>query len=137
MTTDETRELDDRWILPLRGSVVAAVDFGETVTFVLDSGVWIVVGGGAYLSQGSIWGPDADARTLAQLGEDVILRCVGRRVLSAVGFKSGVLRVVFSNGWHLNVGSQPKGLPSEPFVPAAVVQGETALWARVPPAAQG
>jgi hypothetical protein len=53
---------------------------------------------------------------------------VGAKVLSAVGFKSGALRVVLSSGWQLNVSSAP-----EPFVSAAAVDGDTVLWARVAP----
>lgn len=131
----DTQELDDRWILPLRNSAVTAVtqtDGGETVTFALDSSVRIVVGSGAYFTQGSIKAPDADVRTLAQWGQDVVVGAVGARVLSAVGFKSGALRVVFDSGWQLNVRST-----AEPFVPAAVVDENTVLWARTAASAQG
>lgn len=121
----ETQELDDRWILPLRDSTVTAVEFGDNVTFVLDSGVRIVVGSGACFTEGSIRAPGVDVRTLAQWGADLVGRSVGARVLSAVGFKSGALRVVFGNGWQLTVRSTV-----EPFVAAAVVRADTILWAR-------
>jgi hypothetical protein len=128
----ETQELDDRWILPLRGHCVTAVDFGaDVVTFVLDSGVQITVGYGASFTPGSIKAPNADVRTLAQSGKDAILRLVGILVVSAVGFKSGALRVVWPNGWQLNVRSH-----SESFVPAAVVDGDIVLWARTASTAQ-
>jgi hypothetical protein len=124
----ETQELDDRWVLPLRGSSVTAIDVGENVVFSLDSGVRVIIGDGAYFTQGSIKAPDADVRTVREWGADVVGRAVGAKVLSAVGFKSGALRVVLSSGWQLNVSSAP-----EPFVPAAVVDGDTVLWARVAP----
>lgn len=124
----ETQELDDRWILPLRGSRVTSVDLGENVTIVLDSGVRIIVGYGAYLSQGSIHAPDVDLRTIADGGTDVVPHWVGSQVASAVGFKSGALRVVLRNGWHLNVKAEP-----DPYVPAVVIDHDAVLWARVAP----
>lgn len=124
-----TQELDDRWILPLRGATLTAIDIGEQVGFVLDSGVRIVVGYGAYLSHGPIAVREVDARTLARWDRDVIAASVGARVLSAVGFKSGALRIVLSSGWHLNVTAK-----ADPFVPAAVLDGKTALWTRPAPA---
>lgn len=111
--------------LPLRGSTVTAVHFGETVTFVLDSAVCIVVGAGACFTAGPIRAPDADVRTLAQWGRAALARSVGARVVSAVGFESGALRVVFDSGWHLDVRST-----SAPFVPAAVATEDGLLWVR-------
>ena len=46
------------------------MNVGETVTFALDSGVWIVVGSGACFTQSSIKTPHADGRTLAQWDGD-------------------------------------------------------------------
>ena|SRR5437879_7724645 len=124
----ETQELDDRWILPLRGSRVTAVNLDENVTITLDSGARIIVGYGAYISQGSAQAPNADLRTLADPGADVLRHWIGSPIVSAVGFKSGALRVVLGNGWHLNVKAQP-----DPFVPAAVVEGDAVIWARTAP----
>jgi hypothetical protein len=130
----ETSELPDRWILPLRDSEVTAVDWDDEVRFRLDPAGEIIVGLGALVTEGPRTAPEARPATLSQLGPDEVQRCVGSRVLSAVGFKNGALRVVLDNGWHLDVPS------TGPFVPASISAGESVTWSRdpleeVPPAA--
>lgn len=90
--------MDDRVILPLRGTKVAAVDVAEQVTITLDSGARITVGADARLTRGPITAPGAEVRTLA----DAAPVLAGATVVSAVRFASGALRMVFANGWHLN-----------------------------------
>jgi hypothetical protein len=121
---NEMRELADRWILPLRGSHVVRVNLGENVTFVLDSGVQIVVGNEAYFTKGSIRASHVEPTKLSQLDSKEIQQSVGAQILSPVGFKDGALRIVFDNGWQLNVST------AGPFVPAAVISGDTVLWMR-------
>ncbi len=118
---NQMNELADRWILPLRDSVVTDVDWGDAVQFRLDPPGTITVGPGALLSHGPASAPGADARTLGQLGQDSVRGCVGSRVLSAVGFKNGALRVVFDNEWHLNV--RADGPPT-----AVVTAGDSVTW---------
>jgi hypothetical protein len=130
----ETSELPDRWILPLRDSEVTAVDWDDEVRFRLDPPGEIIVGLGALVTEGPRAAPEARPATLSELGPDEVQRCVGSRVLAAVGFKNGALRVVLDNGWHLDVPS------TGPFVPASISAGESVTWARdpleeVPPAA--
>jgi hypothetical protein len=127
----EMEELQDRWILPLRGDRVMTIERGDTVIFSLDSGVRIVVGTGAYFTHGVLTGPDVEKTTVAQRDDDDLRRVLGSKVLVSVGFKSGALRVVFSTGWHLNVSSRGE------FVPAAVIGNDTVLWARTSPVATG
>ncbi len=122
----EINELPDRWILPLRDSQVTAVDWDETVRFRLDPPGEIIVGPDALLTNGPLTAPGASPKTLGELGQDEIERCTGSRVLSAVGFKNGALRVVLDNGWHLNVPA------TGPFVPASVTAGESVTWSRDP-----
>jgi hypothetical protein len=120
----EARELPDRWILPLRWSRVTRVDWNDRVRLQLDPPGEIVVGSGALFTHGPATGPGVDAKSLGQMGRDEVQLAVGARILSAVGFKNGALRVVLDNGWHLNVRSAP------PFVPASVTFGESGAWAR-------
>ena len=125
--TKEVTELEDRWILPLRGDTITRIEAGEQAVFVLDSGVHIIVGEQAYFTAGPVTAPEAVKTELGQVDPARLQSSVGARVVSAIGFKSGALRIVLDNGWHLNVGR------AQPLVPAAVVSGETALWVRTPP----
>jgi hypothetical protein len=126
-------ELEDRWILPLRGDVVTRIEAGEETVFVLDSGVRIIVGEHAYFTDGPFRSQSTVRTELGRHDQSVLEKSVGARVLSAVGFKDGAFRLVLSSGWHLNVSR------SQPLIRAAVVSGETAetaetvLWTRVMP----
>lgn len=127
------QELPDRWILLLRGSRVTGVAWGDRVRFGLDPPGEIAVGAGALITDGPLAAPGVQARTLGELGQGEVVRAVGARVLSAVGFKNGALRVVLDNGWHLNVRR------ADALVPASVTVGESVAWSRdhagVPPSA--
>lgn len=125
----ELTELDDRWILPLRGDAITRIEAGEQTVFVLDSDVRVIVGEHAYFTEGPVTGPEVDKTELGQVDRGLLQNSVGARVVSAIGFKSGALRIVLDNGWHLNVGR------AQPLTRAAVVAGETALWVRNTPAA--
>jgi hypothetical protein len=120
----ELNELPDRWILPLRGSFVTRVGWEDRVRFLLDPPGEIAVGPGAMFSHGPPGARDTEAKTLDELGQEEAQRAVGARILSAVGFKNGALRVVLDSGWHLNV------RPTGPFVPASVSVGESLTWSR-------
>jgi hypothetical protein len=123
----EIDELPDRWILPLEGSEVTAVDWDDdAVRFRLDTPGEITVGLEAVVTRGPLTAPGASPRTLGELGQDEIGGCIGSQVVSVVGFKNGALRVVLDNGWHLNVPS------TGPFVPASVTAGESVTWSRDP-----
>lgn len=120
----ELTELPDRWILPLRGSRVTDIEWDDSVRFQLDPPGEIVVGPSALFTSGPRTAPGVDARTLSQLGQGEVRQSVGARILSAVGFKNGALRIVLDNGWHLNVRS------TGPFVPASVTFGDSVTWSR-------
>jgi hypothetical protein len=124
----EISELPDRWILPLRDCEVTAVEWDDddAVRFRLDPSGEIVVGLAALATEGSRAVPEARPVTLSQLGPDEAQRWVGSRVLSAVGFKNGALRVIFDNGWHLDVPATGS------FVPASISAGESVTWSRDP-----
>jgi hypothetical protein len=96
-----TEELDDRWILGLRGSQVVSVSEGvehHGVALMLDLEARIAVEGPAFLSYGAASAPGA----VPLFGEEWRV-LVGAAVVSAIAFKSGALRAVFSTGHHLNV----------------------------------
>jgi hypothetical protein len=137
------KELADRWILPLRGSVVTEIAWDDgapgddavpednavpdgIVRMHLDPEGEIAVGSGALLTKGPFFAPGADVRTLAELGPEGSEHVVGTGIVSAVGFKDGALRVVFANSWQLNV--QASGA----FVPASVNVGLAVSWSREP-----
>ncbi|WP_420481530.1 DUF6188 family protein [Actinopolymorpha pittospori] len=96
-----TEELEDRWILGLRGSTVVSV--AETsehqgLVLRLNCGAEVTIRGPVLLTYGS-----AVAPSVVPLSGEEWQRLVGTAVLSAVAFKSGALRAVFSTGHHLNV----------------------------------
>lgn len=100
-------ELEDRWVLGLRGIPVVAVPQASNPServVTLAGGADLTVNGPARLTQGPATAPGAAALPVEQWGE-----LVGATVLSAIAFKSGALRVVFSTGHHLNVqGDEPE-----------------------------
>lgn len=98
-------ELEDRWTLGLRGTQVLAVaqeSHPSACTVTLAGGVDLTVNGPVRLTRGPVTAPGVAPNQ--QLDE-----LVGATVLSSVAFKSGVLRIVFSTGHHLNVrGDKPE-----------------------------
>lgn len=94
-------ELKDRWILGLRGVLVASVSRnpeGSELAVILDGGTELKISGPTHLTHGSATAPDAIPLAIEELDG-----LVGATILSAVAFKSGSLRAVFSTGHHLNV----------------------------------
>ena len=129
----EVTELEDRWILPLRGHTVTRIEPGAQTVFVLDSGVRIIVGEHAYFTyftDGPQGVPGTVRLELAELDLGEVRKSIGTCVVSAVAFKSGALRIVLKDGRQLNV------TRAQPLVPAAVVSGETVLWMRDIPSAE-
>jgi hypothetical protein len=124
------QELEDRWILPLRGHTVTRIEPGAQTVFVLDSGVRIIVGEHAYFTDGPLGVTETVRPELAELDPDEVRKSIGTHVVSAVAFKSGALRIVLKDGRHLIV------THAQPLVPAAVVSGETVLWKRDIPSAE-
>jgi len=123
--TYQMKELADRWILPLRGSRVTGIDWNDNVQILLNPEGKLTVGRGALLTHGPVSAPDANVRTLGQLGQEgTARRCAGSRILSAVGFKNGTLRVVFDSGWHLNVRA------AGPLGGTVVTAGDSITWPR-------
>ena len=94
-------EFEDRWILRLRGIPVVAASQtkerqGTVVT--LSGGAEFAFAGPSLLTDGPATAPGA-----VPLPAEDLSKLLGATVVSAVAFKSGLLRVVFSTGHHLNV----------------------------------
>ncbi|WP_371600927.1 DUF6188 family protein [Streptomyces sp. NBC_00564] len=97
----EPVEHDDRWILNLRGRGVAGITVDYRLTLALDEG-WEVVletparlsSGPAHTNPGVLLVPETQDVAAA-------LPLFGTKVVSAVAFKSGTLRMVFEDGTHL------------------------------------
>ena len=101
-------ELDDRWLLPFRGLAVTRVVVDFQFGLVLDAGCTVSIGGLGTLS----WTSEGRTPGTAELrpaSQEVAagLTLFGARVMSAVAFKSGVLRLAFSSGCLLRVTPDP------------------------------
>ncbi|WP_326715659.1 DUF6188 family protein [Streptomyces sp. NBC_01474] len=100
-TEAEPVEHHDRWILNLRGWGVAGITVDYRLTLALDEG-WEVVletparlsSGAAHTNPGVLLVPETQDVAAA-------LPLFGTKVVSAVAFKSGTLRMVFEDGTHL------------------------------------
>ncbi|MFF3418818.1 DUF6188 family protein [Streptomyces sp. NPDC002698] len=100
-TEAEPVEHDNRWILNLRGQGVARITVDYRLTLALDEGWEVVLETPARLSSGPAHtNPDV---LLVPETQDVAaaLPLFGTKVVSAVAFKSGTLRMVFEDGTHL------------------------------------
>lgn len=107
-TEAEPVEHEDRWVLNLRGPGVAMAGIDSRLTLAPDAGWHVVLKASARLSTGS---PHTGSTpTPASRDVAAALPLFGAKVLSAVAFKSGVLRMVFDNGTHLTC---PAGTSSE------------------------
>jgi hypothetical protein len=123
---DEIRELEDRWIFPLRKNQVSLVEWrDEGVIFHLDFPGQIGVGYGALFAQGTLIDPVFERVPLHASDRTKVQRCVGAPIASAVGFKDGAMRVVFGTGQQLSVRS------SGPFVPAVLRLEHAITWERI------
>jgi hypothetical protein len=125
--TEMLRELDDRWILPLRGHHVTGFDLGDSVAISVEPNITVEVGYGAVISVGMFAPDDSEYTRLAWPPTEEIRielsKIVGAKVLSAVGFKSGTLRIAFGNKLHLNI-------PRQSQVDGAVIREGIYLWRR-------
>ncbi|MFB6613328.1 DUF6188 family protein [Streptomyces sp. NPDC056367] len=96
----EPVEHEDRWILNLRGRSVTGVTAGHRHTLTL--GGWeVVLETPARLSSGPARTNPGVALTPETQDVAAVLPPLGTKVVSAVAFKSGTLRMVFEDGTHL------------------------------------
>jgi hypothetical protein len=106
----EVVELDDRWLLPYRDMQVIQVRVSYQLTLLLDSGVQLDIETEALLTHGSLSAPDAVPTRLVPERQEVApaLALFGAKIVSAVAFRSGSLRLIFETGSHLNVKPHPR-----------------------------
>jgi hypothetical protein len=102
------QELDDRWLLGLRGRRVESVDAYEfTVVMGFGEGSALTIESRANLRAASAPGTETPAISRGEDGaistSDALASLVGQQVLSSVGFKTGALRLVFESGPMLTV----------------------------------
>ncbi|MEU9086239.1 DUF6188 family protein [Streptomyces sp. NPDC048357] len=108
MITDrEPSEHEDRWVLNLRGMGVARICIDFQLTLTLDTGWEVVLEAPAQLSDGSLLTNPGLPLTPESQDVAAALPLFGTKVLSAVAFKSGALRIVFDSGMHLNCSADP------------------------------
>ena len=102
----------DRWVLRgLRSAPVLAVTAapdGSRLDVTLGGGARLVVVGPVRITCGPATAPEP-----VDLPAGGTVAVVGATVLSAVAFRSGSLRVVFSTGHHLNVRGADPGVRAE------------------------
>ena len=124
-------EHDDRWIMNLRGLAVTEIGISYQLSLCLGSDARVVLGSPFTLTQG-----DGRQDVILDPGrQDVAaaLGLFGAKVLSAVAFKSGSMRLVLDNGWHLNSRADPSFEAWEVLGPGgwrivSMPGGELAVW---------
>ena len=102
-------ERDDRWILPFRGTAVTQVQVDAAFGLILDDVGAVRINGTATLGWADA-GSRRETVTLDPERQDVAagLALFNTQVVSAVAFKSGALRLVFSSGRKLTVKPDPQ-----------------------------
>ncbi|MGW7489917.1 DUF6188 family protein [Streptomyces sp. NPDC054786] len=136
MSTEESPvELEDRWILNLRGMSVTKISVDFRLVLVLNSDWEIALETPVNLSHGTVHA--SPSVLLKPESQDVAaaLALFGAKVLSAVAFKSGTLRLVFDTGHHLSCSSDPSFEAWQVTGPAgwhfvSLPGGDLAVWAR-------
>ncbi len=91
----------------LRGQAVTRISIDYQLTLLLDSDARVVLGCPFELTQGA--NGTREPVVLDPGRQDVVaaLGLFGAKVLSAVAFKAGSMRLVFDNGCHLNSRTHP------------------------------
>lgn len=100
-------EHEDRWIMNLRGLAVTKISIAYQLFLHLDSDARVDLGCPFKLTQ-DVGGSRQDV-VLDPGRQEVAaaLGLFGAKVLSAVAFKTGSLRLVFDSGCHLNSQADP------------------------------
>lgn len=103
----------------MRGMRVQSVSRADELVIVLDSGGQVRVSTEALLTPGPLAAYDIIPQRVSEVCESQIDLLVGAVVLSAVVFKNGRLRIVFSTGQHLNDSPSDHDADSFVTVPAS------------------
>ena len=117
-------ERADRWSLPWQDMRVTQIRLDAQLTLVLDELTEIVVGCPAMIVRGGTSESGAISVQLAPHRQEVApaLDLFGRRVIAAVAFKDGRLRLLFQGGEQLHV-------PPDSFYEAWSLSGPGSLRA--------
>ncbi|MGW3226808.1 DUF6188 family protein [Streptomyces sp. NPDC001157] len=101
-------EHEDRWILGLRGLAVTKISVDYQLSLLLGAECWVALEGSCLLSRGPA-GTEGPQEVLDPGRQDVAaaLALFGAKIVSAVAFKTGSLRLVFDNGQQLNCRADP------------------------------
>ncbi|MFF1401251.1 DUF6188 family protein [Streptomyces sp. NPDC058287] len=108
MNESAIEEHEDRWILGLRGLAVTQISVDFQLTLLLGSEASVILECPFRLGPGSA--SNENLQVMLDPGrQDVAaaLALFGAKVLSAVAFKTGSLRLVFDSGLHLNCRADP------------------------------
>ena len=110
--SETEQELDDRWWLGLRGSVLQSVEAEQfMVVLKFEGGSVLTVESPANVRAASAPGNETTAVIRNEDGKisasNALTSLVGQQVLSSVGFKTGKLRLVFESGQMLDVPHDP------------------------------
>ncbi|WP_327686248.1 DUF6188 family protein [Streptomyces sp. NBC_00467] len=108
MNESAIEEHEDRWILGLRGLAVTKISVDFQLTLLLGSEASVILECPFRLGPGSA-GND-NLQVMLDPGRQEVaaaLALCGAKVLSAVAFKTGSLRLVFDNGLHLSCRADP------------------------------
>ncbi|MGW6707039.1 DUF6188 family protein [Streptomyces sp. NPDC054956] len=108
MRTEESPvEHEDRWILNLRGRSVTGIGADFRLVLALDSDGEVAIEAPVSLSHGTVQANPSVLLTPESWEVEAVRVLLGAKVLSAVAFKSGDLRLVFDTGHHLNCRFDP------------------------------
>ncbi|MFI5783800.1 hypothetical protein [Nocardia sp. NPDC051570] len=120
----EIRELEDRWIFnPLRNRAVVQVNWlDDRIELICDSADAIVVAYDSELNPAPVEGSPIDRRAIDSWDRIEFERTISNEILSAVAFKTGSLRVVLRNRWHLHAAAPNSASP------VAIRSGGHIIW---------
>jgi hypothetical protein len=100
-------EHEDRWILNLRGMSVTRISVDFRLVLALDPDWEVALEAPVSLSHGTAHANPSMLLNPESQDVAAALALFGAKILSAVAFKSGTLRLVFDTGHHLTCTSDP------------------------------
>jgi hypothetical protein len=126
-------EHEDRWILNLHGMSVTKISVDFRLVLALDSDWEVALEAPVNLSHGTVHANPSVLLKPESQDVAAALALFGAKVLSAVAFKSGTLRLVFDTGHHLNCSSDPSFEAWQVTGPAgwcfvSLPGGDLAVW---------
>ncbi|MET7983481.1 DUF6188 family protein [Streptomyces sp. NPDC005281] len=108
MSTEESPvEHEDRWILNLRGLSVTRISVDFRLVLTLGSHWEVALEAPVDLSHGTAHANPSVLLNPESQDVAAALALFGAKVLSAIAFKSGTLRLVLDTGHHLTCSSDP------------------------------